>query len=406
LIVLSVALKNVSKIYQKKETSFSQAKPISSDGGNYRRNAAVDNISLTISEGQRIGIIGKNGAGKSTLLHIIAGLSAPTSGEVVVTGKVTSIMTLGIGLRDDLSGRENIYIDGEIHGKSRAEVDLIIDQIIEFSELGEFIDYPVKTYSTGMKARLAFSMISCLDPEILIIDEALSVGDAAFSVKATTRIREICAKGKIVIVVSHGMGSIRDICDRCIWIDNGRIVMDGEPEAVTNAYLESVRSKNEASSIADFSRLIGQPQSTPGSEISELIFITDEQNASDLQVEAGKNLVIRIAAQRRMDRGKTRLNVKIVRLDEQIMFDQNFEVEEFSDAFGNVGLEIAFEPLILGSSIYRVDVTMIEGDPAGQDVCARRSALLDVFVSQPPSGGKPMLLYPLSLEFSPEPLQQ
>lgn len=404
--MLSVALKNVSKIYQKKETSFSQAKPISSDGGNYRRNAAVDNISLTISEGQRIGIIGKNGAGKSTLLHIIAGLSAPTSGEVVVTGKVTSIMTLGIGLRDDLSGRENIYIDGEIHGKSRAEVDLIIDQIIEFSELGEFIDYPVKTYSTGMKARLAFSMISCLDPEILIIDEALSVGDAAFSVKATTRIREICAKGKIVIVVSHGMGSIRDICDRCIWIDNGRIVMDGEPEAVTNAYLESVRSKNEASSIADFSRLIGQPQSTPGSEISELIFITDEQNASDLQVEAGKNLVIRIAAQRRMDRGKTRLNVKIVRLDEQIMFDQNFEVEEFSDAFGNVGLEIAFEPLILGSSIYRVDVTMIEGDPAGQDVCARRSALLDVFVSQPPSGGKPMLLYPLSLEFSPEPLQQ
>lgn len=404
--MLSVVLKNVSKIYKQNEGLSSEPKPINSDGGRYRRIAAVDNISLTISEGQRIGIIGKNGAGKSTLLHIIAGLSAPTSGEVQVSGKVTSIMTLGVGLRDDLSGRENIYIDGEIQGKSRAEVDLIIDQVIEFSELGEFIDYPVKTYSTGMKARLGFSMISCLDPEILIIDEALSVGDATFSVKATARIREICAKGKIVIVVSHSMGSIRDICDRCLWIDNGCIVMDGEPVAVTNAYIESVRSRNEASSIADFTRFIDQPQSTPGAEISELIFITDERNASDLQVEAGKNLVIKIAAKRTMDRGKTRLNVKIIRLDEQIMFDQNFEVEDFSDGFGNVGLEIVFEPLILGSSIYRVDATMIEGDFAEQDVCASRSALLDVFVGQPPRGGKPMLLFPLSLEFLPEPQQQ
>ena len=213
---------------------------------------AVDRLTLSIAEGERLGIVGRNGAGKSTLLHMIAGLSGPTSGSVRISGKVTSIMTLGVGLRDDLSGRENIYVDGEIQGKSRAETDSVIEQVIEFSELGEFIEYPVRTYSTGMKARLAFAMISHIDPEILIIDEALSVGDASFSVKATARILEICARGKIVILVSHGMQAIRDICNRCIYMKDGRIVMDGQPDAVTRAYIEEVREADEAELMLKF----------------------------------------------------------------------------------------------------------------------------------------------------------
>lgn len=400
--MLSIVLNNVSKVYRKIEAAAFEGEANKSVGGNYSRVAAVDNISLTIDEGQRIGIIGKNGAGKSTLLHLIAGLSTPTSGDVKVTGKVTSIMTLGVGLRDDLSGRENIYIDGEIQGKSRAEIDCIIDQIIDFSELGEFIDYPVKTYSTGMKARLGFSMISCLDPEILIIDEALSVGDAAFSVKATARIREICAKGKIVIVVSHGMGSIRDICDRCIWIDDGRIIMDGEPEKVTNAYIDLVHSKNEASSIHEFSSIISDPLFTTGYEVSEVSLLVDDVRVSNAQVESGRKLAIKISAKQTAPREKSSLQVKIIRLDDQVMFDHFFKITDYSDSFGNIGLEIIFEPLILGSSLYRVDVLLIDHGVLDQSARARRSVLLDVFVSQPPRGGKPMLLYPLSIETSLE----
>lgn len=157
-----------------------------------------------------------------------------------------------MGLREHASGRENIYIDGEVQGKSRVEIDAVIDEIIEFAELGEFIDMPVRTYSTGMKSRLAFAMISCLEPEILIIDEALSAGDAKFSAKATRKIQEICAKGRIVILVSHSMASIQSMCNRCLWIDQGKIVMDGLPDQVCKAYIDAVRSEDEAKLLERF----------------------------------------------------------------------------------------------------------------------------------------------------------
>ena len=201
-----------------------------------RIKAAVAGLTLSMEAGERVGIIGPNGAGKSTLLHMIAGIGTPSSGSVIVDGKVTSILTLGIGVREEMTGRENIYLDGELQGKTRHQVDEVIDAIVDFAELGEFIDRPVRTYSTGMKSRLSFAMISHVNPEILLIDEALSAGDAAFSVKATAKIREICARGKIVLLVSHSLGAIRDMCNRCIWMEEGAIIMDGSPGEVTRAY--------------------------------------------------------------------------------------------------------------------------------------------------------------------------
>jgi lipopolysaccharide transport system ATP-binding protein len=178
---LYVELENVSKFYPMGTSPAGDL--VNAMGRNGSKDSllegkiAVDQVTFTLREGERLGIVGRNGAGKSTLLHMIAGISNSSSGRILINGKVTSIMTLGVGLRDDLSGRENIYVDGEIQGKSRSEVNEVIDQVIDFAELGKFIDYPVRTYSTGMKARLAFAMISHIDPEILIIDEALSVGD-------------------------------------------------------------------------------------------------------------------------------------------------------------------------------------------------------------------------------------
>lgn len=225
---------------------------------------ALEGIDLSICQGERVGIIGHNGAGKSTLLRVIAGLAEKSSGEVCVQGRVDCIMTLGVGLREEMSGRENIVIDGELSGKTAKEISETLDEITAFAELAEFIDRPVRTYSSGMKARLAFAMITCMKPEILIIDEALSAGDAQFSQKASAKIKEICSHGKILIIVSHSMSTIVDMCDRCIWLDSGKIVMDGDSKTVTDAYLNYMHERQEEkfvremrSSVAEISHVDG-----------------------------------------------------------------------------------------------------------------------------------------------------
>lgn len=357
--------------------------------------AAVDNVSLTIERGQRVGIIGKNGAGKSTLLHMIAGLSGPTHGEINVVGKVTSIMTLGVGLREDLCGRENIYVDGEIQGKSRKEVDLVIDEIIDFSELGKFIDYPVKTYSTGMKARLAFSMISYLDPEILIIDEALSVGDASFSNKASAKIREICARGKIVIVVSHGMQAIREICNRCLWIDDGRVVMDDAPDLVTRSYIEAVRHEDEFALLAKFKMLVGSRSIKAGYEISNVHLLNGPERIPRNLIESGTTLCVNITAVQPDKNEKNKIRVRITRLDETLMFEQHFSVADFIGKNGTSKVEIEFNPLVLGASVYKLNVELLVLQHEAMESYAECSMIFEVYTSTPPTGGKPMLLYPI-----------
>ena len=357
--------------------------------------AAVDNVSLTISHGQRVGIVGKNGAGKSTLLHMIAGLSGPTHGDINVVGKVTSIMTLGVGLREDLCGRENIYIDGEIQGKSRKEVDSVINEIIEFSELGKFIDYPVKTYSTGMKARLAFSMISYLDPEILIIDEALSVGDASFSNKASAKIREICSRGKIVIVVSHSMQAIREICNRCLWIDDGRVIMDDTPDLVTKSYIEAVRLEDESALLAKLKMLVGARSIKAGYEINNVHLLNGPERTPRNLIEAGTSLSVNVTAVQPDKNEANRICVRITRLDEALMFKQEFSVADYIGDDGISRFEIEFNPLVLGASVYKLNVELLVLQREALESYADCSVIFEVYTSTPPRGGKPMLLYPI-----------
>jgi lipopolysaccharide transport system ATP-binding protein len=359
---------------------------------------AVDQVSLTLREGERLGIVGRNGAGKSTLLHMIAGISDPTSGRIRIDGKVTSIMTLGIALRDDLSGRENIYVDGEIQGKSRAEVDEVIEEVIAFAELGKFIDYPVRTYSTGMKARLAFAMITHIDPEILIIDEALSVGDAAFSTKATARILEICAKGKIIILVSHGMQSVRDICNRCIYLKDGRVVMDGTPEAVTKAYIDEVRGEDEAALMSRFAAHVGNRSLVGGYGIDNSVLLSGEAQVHAARIEAGQRLRIRVGASLPPGDVRATCRVSIVRLDDLILFQQDFPAADYFLPEGGGSLEIDFFPLPLAPAIYRLDVELREHAAAEASVYAVSSSIFEVYSLSPPSGGRPMLYFPVSME--------
>lgn len=202
----------------------------------YEEFSALRDVSFEVKRGEIVGIIGRNGAGKSTLLKVISGIFKPTSGKVVTAGRVAPMLELGSGFDMELSGHDNIFLNGAILGFSEEFLKSKYDEIVAFSELGEFIDMPLKTYSSGMLARLAFSVATMIEPEILIVDEILSVGDAAFQEKSRVRMMELMSGGTTVLFVSHSMNQIREMCERAIWLEHGKIQMVGPTEEVCNAY--------------------------------------------------------------------------------------------------------------------------------------------------------------------------
>lgn len=206
----------------------------------YSEFRALEDVNFHVEKGQVCGIIGRNGAGKSTLLKIIAGVLAPTKGTVKVNGNIAPMLELGAGFDQDLSARENVYLNGAILGYSKEFLDQKYQEIVDFSELHEFMDNPIRTYSSGMMIRLAFSIATIVEPEILIVDEILSVGDASFAEKSGKRMRELMSGGTTVLMVSHVLEQIREMCDRVIWMDHGKVVMDGDPDEVCDAYLSSI----------------------------------------------------------------------------------------------------------------------------------------------------------------------
>lgn len=189
---------------------------------------ALKDVSFDVTRGQRIGIIGRNGAGKSTLLKILSRLIYPTEGEVRIRGRVTSLLEVGTGFNMSLSGRENIYLNAALHGLDKEEIDAIFDAIVEFSGVGEFLNMPVKHYSSGMYMRLAFSVAAHLDPDILLMDEVLAVGDLAFQQKCLQRVENLASEGRTIIFVSHSLGDIARFCDQLIWLDRGKIRYSGD----------------------------------------------------------------------------------------------------------------------------------------------------------------------------------
>lgn len=209
----------------------------------YEERKVLDDISFEVKKGEAIGLIGHNGCGKSTTLKLLTKIMYPDSGNIEMKGRVSSLIELGAGFHPDMSGRENIYINASIFGLTRKEIDTRVNDIIAFSELEEFIDNPVRTYSSGMYMRLAFSVAINVDADILLIDEILAVGDANFQAKCFDKLREVKALGTTIVIVSHSLGQIEQICERCIWIDEGKIRMDGLPEEVDFAYLEYMGEK-------------------------------------------------------------------------------------------------------------------------------------------------------------------
>lgn len=211
----------------------------------YRKNEkfmALDGIDLEVRKGERLGIIGHNGAGKSTLLKILSRVTAPTEGTVYLNGRISSMLEVGTGFHPELTGRENIYLNGAILGMTRAEVDSKIDKIIEFSECGQFIDTPVKRYSSGMYVKLAFSVSAHLDSEILVMDEVLAVGDMKFQQKCLDKMNDVSKEdGRTILYVSHNMNTIRQLCSRCVVLEKGQIIFDGDVEEAVQVYLNNAQ---------------------------------------------------------------------------------------------------------------------------------------------------------------------
>ena len=208
-------------------------------GKGYQTLWALSDISLQIGQGELVGIIGHNGAGKSTLLKILCRVTRPPTGEVELFDRIGSLLEVGTGFHPDLTGRENIYLSGAILGMRRAEIDRKFDEIVAFSELAKFIETSVKWYSSGMYVRLAFSVAAHLEPEILMMDEVLAVGDAAFQQKCLDKMHEIRQQGRTILFVSHDMAAITRLCKRVVLLENGKITLDGEPREVVKRYLSS-----------------------------------------------------------------------------------------------------------------------------------------------------------------------
>jgi ABC-type polysaccharide/polyol phosphate transport system ATPase subunit len=201
---------------------------------------ALENLSLTAREGDRLGIIGHNGAGKSTLLKLLAGIYPPTQGSVEIQGRICSLFDIALGFEHEATGWENIVFRSYLHGESPASVRAKLNSIGEFTELGEFLSVPVRNYSAGMLMRLAFAIATASDPDVLLIDEVLAVGDMAFQLKAKARMKELMASSRLMVVVSHDLKSLKEMCNRVIWMKHGQIVMDGPSTDVVRRYVESV----------------------------------------------------------------------------------------------------------------------------------------------------------------------
>lgn len=272
---------------------------------------ALRDISFEVRRGEVLGIIGHNGAGKSTMLKLLARITLPTEGSIKMRGKVSSLLEVGTGFHPELTGRENVYLNGAILGMRKAEVNAKLDEIISFSGITHHIDTPVKRYSSGMRVRLGFAVAAHLEPEILIVDEVLSVGDADFQRKSMGKMKDSAASGRTVLFVSHNMTAMRSLCSRVIWLEHGRIRMQGPTEEVVGAYLANY---SEATS-----ERIWTPEDAPGSEIAHLrhVRITTASGGDVFQWE--DPIDVEIGLEKHVE-GKIAVTVQVVNGDSAVLF--------------------------------------------------------------------------------------
>jgi lipopolysaccharide transport system ATP-binding protein len=387
-----ISVRDLRKTYRMAESGGSSLSLLEAlrhgpSGVSFREIRALDGVSLEISQGERVGIIGRNGAGKTTLLSILAGVSQRDQGTIDIDGDVHALLTIGAVLREEATGLENIRLDAAVHGTHGDEIEARIGAIVDFAELGAFIDRPVRTYSSGMKSRLAFAMAAFAEPDILIVDETLSVGDAFFSVKATTRMREMARGGRILLVVSHGLSSIVEMTDRCIWMDQGRIVMDGDPETVTAAYQKVVATADEAELAAKFG-IIERPRQAKDFRFDS---ISAWQGDQEIGTVARAFIPLTLVLKGVNTRGPGGdLQLVVTRADGRRIAEMRLSEGGGTLGTGSFEVRLDFEPMILGVGLYRLEVAGLHGADRS-DVLSK---VLEVVDEEGQFGGQPLLFAP------------
>lgn len=331
---------------------------------------ALKGVDLRIPRGKTVGIVGRNGSGKSTLLKLVTGIYTPTSGSIEVHGRISALLELGAGFHPDFTGRENILINGIILGMSRAEVKARVDQIIEYAELGDFIDEPVRTYSSGMFMRLAFAVATHVDPEILIIDEILSVGDEHFARKSYAKMNEFRHGGKTILLVTHGLSVVETWCDLAAWIDGGRIRMFGDPRQVVAEYRRAIAAAEAEAAKTGHSALsapgLALPQTNGGAAAELLPTRLTGLRVQDAAGGAPATFPGDAAVQVLLDyevspRALARFGVDVMSADGRLVCSLGFDAGELE---GRGTVRLSLPRLGLGDGVYEVLGTVTRpGDP-------------------------------------------
>ncbi|MEA3490274.1 MAG: ABC transporter ATP-binding protein [Campylobacterota bacterium] len=323
-------------------------------------------INFTISDGEAVGIIGQNGAGKSTLLKIITGTLRPSEGSVTVDGRISAILELGMGFHPDLTGRENVYHSAGLMGFTKEQVDDVMDEIEAFAEIGEYFDQPTRTYSSGMQVRVAFGVVTAYRPEILIIDEALSVGDAYFQHKSFSRIREFQEQGTTLLIVSHDRGAIQAICNRAILIEKGAILMDGNPEQVMDFYNALIAEK-ENSKIEQVEKEDGKVETTSGTGeaiVDEIALYNSKGEMAEF-VGVGEEVELRIRVKVDRDIESLVLGYGIKDRLGQVMYGTNtWHTDQALDhvSAGDIYEFVLSFPANLGVGSYSIQTALVDRD--------------------------------------------
>ncbi len=333
------------------------------------RFLALDDMSFEVEKGEAIGIIGHNGAGKSTILKLICRVTTPTKGNIYLNGRITSMLEVGTGFHPELTGRENVYLNGAILGMSKAEIDEKFDEIVEFSEVGQFIDTPIKRYSSGMKVKLAFAVASHLNSEIMIMDEVLAVGDVNFQNKCIERMKKVASEeGRTILYVSHNMATVKSLCNRCIVLSKGKVIFEGNTEEAIAIYM-----KNEAlddTTFFDTSKAKRHPKCNKRHLLQSLEILNKETP----QFEYGEKFTFRTKWLSENDNEALKMKLVVNGIDASpvgVVF-----CGELSHNKGENQKEFVFDTSYLVPGKYTVDVILYDNDEAGNVMFYDRTTAL------------------------------
>ncbi len=364
----TISVSNLGKAYKQYPTRWSRLAEWITPGHRPRHSLkwVLQGISFTVNPGEAVGIIGINGAGKSTLLKMITGTTQPTTGEVRMAGRVAALLELGMGFHPDFTGRQNAFMAGQLLGYSVDEIAHLMPEIEAFAEIGDYLDQPVRVYSSGMQVRLAFSVATAIRPDILIIDEALSVGDAYFQHKSFERIREFRKQGTTLLIVSHDKQAIQSICDRAILLNAGRLAMEGEPEAVMD-YYNALLAGHQNQTVKQEATADGKVQtiSGTGEAVVTDIALLDANGQRVEMVDVGQSVTLQIQVRTHAPIGRLVLGYGIKDRIGQVIYGTNTDLKKqvLNDvpADSTIRFDIAF-PANLGPGTYSVQTALVSTD--------------------------------------------